>query len=75
MSYHTRMIPVEDLCDRCAEHKAHFEIELARPVVPGEKIEVGNMLFPRAGYLCRSCATVLQDVFPGLYTLTVLEKL
>ena len=69
------MIPVQDLCDCCAEHKAHFEMKLAKPLTPEKKIVVGDLLFPRAGYLCPSCASRLCKAFPDLYVLTELKKL
>ncbi len=69
------MTDIQDLCDRCARHKAHFEVELIENLAPGTKLEVDDLLFPRAGYLCRSCAELLHATFPNLYKLTELSGL
>ena len=70
-----RMTDIQDLCDRCARHKAHFEVELIENLAPGTKLEVDDLPFPRAGYLCRSCAVLLQTTFPNFYALTELSDL
>ena len=61
------MTAIEDLCDRCAKNKAHFEIELIKTLPRGDTLEVDDRPFPRAGYLCRPCEKLLQDNFPGFY--------